>query len=323
MKNIPFRKHSLTSNFALIATFVFIIASLFLLFKDLAKSRTENIEERLNEQAEAISRVLLDRFSTTFMVMESISNQILQDPHNTSHVNNVLSKYRSDHSFTRIFSWTFFSWTNPAGRIIVDSEYGIMRNGMDLSIRDYIAQTSETSGKLFLGKPVFGSTSKRWMIPGGVGLSDAHNNYLGTLTIGFEIEELARTVQKSVDVAEINFTVFDETNLPVFQFSNNSYKVFSDEERHNGRVSKFDITKENSLLKGRLSLSKKLQDYPYYIVLEYNKSVFSRVFWEIFYSRIIEILLLAFASAALFVVVYKREREKAKAFDGGRERSRD
>ena len=43
---------------------------------------------------------------------------------------------------------------------------------------------------LQFGKPVFGSTSKRWMIPAGVGAVDASGQYIGAMTIGFNIVKM-------------------------------------------------------------------------------------------------------------------------------------
>ena len=53
--------------------------------------------------------------------------------------------------------------------ITVDALYGIMEEPYDLSSRDYLNDRLAPE-RLQLGMPVYGSTSKRWMIPGGVGL---------------------------------------------------------------------------------------------------------------------------------------------------------
>ena len=149
----------------------------------------------MSNEASVAENILLDRFYSTFFIINKIGKEIAKSPRDKKHIQTTLNKYKTESSFNHIFSWTIFSWADQNLQITVDSEYGIMKIPCDLSIRDYTQESMLKSEEMLLGKPVYGSTSKKWMIPGGVGIVDQNQQFLGIVNVGFEISNLAKIIK--------------------------------------------------------------------------------------------------------------------------------
>lgn len=235
-----------------------------------------------------------------------MGKEIAKNPQDKNYIKKVLEKYKSDVSVNQIFSWTIFSWSDQNSQITVDGEYGIMQNPFDLSKRDYVPESMLHPGQMFLGKPVGGSTSKKWMIPGGVSIVDKNQKLAGTITIGFEIKNLAKIIQEVIKNENVNIElIYNDYNnqFAVFNIDKSFIKIFSEKEISSDKKAIFDYDNQ-------ITLKRKLQNYPYEIILTYDKKAVSSILWEIIYSRLIEIIIVILFSLIFLVIIYRSEEEK-------------
>jgi len=281
-----------------IAAAIFILVTSFIIIHNLIQIKKDQLNNLLLQEEPIIENILLERFNTAFFLIEKMGKEIAKNPDNKAHIRDVLDKYKSDVSLNKSFSWTIFSWSNKDLLLIVDGEYGIMKNPVSLATRSYVKESIEKPWIRLLGEPVYGSTSKKWMIPGGIGISDSEQKILGTLTIGFEIEGLAQVIKDSLKDKNINVDLIYNDRLPVLSINKSTISASPEDIK---------LTYDNGV-----SINKKLQNYPYNLVLTYDKYVVSSIFWEIIYSRIIEILVTILLSFSLLFLIYKNESMKRK-----------
>ncbi len=259
----------------------------------------------------------------TFYVINSILAQIERNPHDKNHINKILGAYHNNPILNRAFSWTVFSWSNEDYQIIVDSKYGIMKKPFDLSTRDYAPLTQSEPNQFHLGTPIIGSTSRKWMIPGGVGLNDKNGNYLGAITMGFEIPVMAQLLYRVLQNPDVNFALFSKSGNPVLEGDFKSFGTIKIEDEHHydyeieriinkinsGNKKKiYDI----SLFKNRHAfLAKKIDNYPYIFILNYDNEALAKELLYVGFARLNEILSIIFSLIILLALIH-RERHQVQ-----------
>lgn len=303
---------------ALLTTFVALIIWFFIHLLDIEKRRVHNI---LEMQATKLESSLIDRVEHTFAIIKNMNSQIAKNPTNKIYINQILEKFKTSPDLSDSFSWTLFSWANSHHQITVDAQYGILEKTLDLSRRDYIPLTVEKPEEFHLGNPVLGSTSKKWMIPGGVGAIDKNGKYLGALTIGFELNSLARSLHKSLQNDDVGFELIDQKGSTILYGYNASFglskgslvdvdlikSILAKLKYNTDQVSFSDI----SLFKNRHALLvRKIKDFPYYLVVRYDDTKLTNELWMEFISRSIELLLLSAMAAILLIFIYLREKKQ-------------
>lgn len=276
------------------------------------------IQTALEMESTRLERGFADRVDHTFALIKNINSQIAKNPQNKNYVNAVLEKFRTTPELSDTFSWTIFSWSNTENKIIVDANYGVMKEPFDLSSRDYMPLTKSLPLKFHLGEPVLGSTSKTWMIPGGVGALDKNGQYIGATTIGFGLDSLARSLHQAIQNQNIAFELFDEKGYAILHADKNSFgdsNMQKNQDRaieimlEKAKANKSGIDSDIHFFNGSHAfLVKKLNNFPYFVVLKYDKKELKNQIWQAFISRSIEIFFLFFISAILLTIIYKKER---------------
>lgn len=270
-----------------------------------------------------LERSFAEKADHTFYVVNSILSQIAQNPHDKNHINKVLAAYHDNPVLSGAFSWTVFSWSNEDYQIIVDSKYGIMNEPFDLSTRDYVPLTQSEPNQFHLGTPVIGSTSRKWMIPGGVGLNDKNGNYLGAITVGFEIPVMAQLLYRVLQNPDVNFVLFSKSGNPVLEGNFKSFGPikFDDESSYNHDIEKI-INKINtnngkkiysiSLLSDRHAfLAKKIDNYPYIFILNYDNEAIAKELLYVSFTRLNEVISIIFSLIILLFLIH-RERQQVQ-----------
>ena len=292
-----------SGNLKLLApTLLFVVTIISFLINELVQLKRDQLHTTLTQEAAMIENTLLEKFRSTFVIINMMGEEISEKPQNKIHIERVLKKYKLDESFNQIFSWTIFSWADQHSQLTVDGEYGIMKNPIDLSLRDYMPQSISRPNQLVLGEPVFGSTSKKWMIPGGVTILDQNRKMLGTITIGFEINNLTKVIQSSLRNDNVMMELLYNNDVPVLRVGRSFIKIFSPEE--------YSQPNKKESLDQQIILTRNLKGYPYKLSLTYDDKAVSAVLWEIVYSRLIEILTVLLLSLALVFLIYKSEKIK-------------
>ncbi len=291
------------SNIILIAAVILLIITSVLII-NLVQIKKSQLQGSLMQEYARVDSVLTERFNSTSIVIKKMGEEIAKDPTNKNHIKTVLEKYRSDISLNQIFSWTIFSWADSQSQITVDGHYGIMKKPYDLSERDYIPLAISNPGKMFLGKPVYGSTSEKWMIPGGVAITDHDNRFLGTITIGFEISNLAEIIKKEITNDSINIELVYKDSTPVFDVTSAAVNIFSSE--------KPIPSNPNQDLSDEIIVKKQIGNFPYELNIAYKNEALSQIMWEVVYSRFLEIMVIISLSAILIALIYRSEKDKRK-----------
>ena len=289
----------------------------------LVNSTKEKIVSEMEIEMARLERSFSEKADQTFSIITNIITQISQNPQDKNHINKILSDYRNNQILTGAFSWTVFSWSNEDYQIIVDSKYGVMKEPFDLSTRDYLPLTELEPNKFHLGTPVIGSTSKKWMIPGGVGLADKNGKYIGAITMGFEIPVMAQLLYKVIQNPDVNFMLFSKSGNPVLEGNFKSYgPVAIDEASSYSLEIEKIINKINSgsnkkiynislFGKRQAFLAKKINGYPYIFILSYDKEAITKELLYVAFTRLNEIFSILFALLILLLLIY-RERQQAK-----------
>ena len=201
-----------------------------------------------------------------------------------------------------VLTWTAFSWTNAQHKIVVDLIYGIVKKSIDLSKRDYMPETVKLPGKIHLGNPTYGSTSKTWMIPAGIGAVDKKGNYIGAMTIGFSIDALVDRLKASINVQGVSFTLLDK-NLNIILKSCPKLEKLEALESNAQPYLPTILKNTNFPINNSLPISYvdilgnqinyyvfKFSKYPYILYLTYDKALIKQEVWSNFYFRLAELI---------------------------------
>jgi len=290
----------------------------------LINATSDKIKSDLELESARIERDFVDKIDHTFSIIKSINLQIEENPTNKNHINEILKRYRSHPSLSDTFSWTLFSWSDENYQIIVDSKYGIMKEPVDFSTQDYVPMTEKNPWQFNLGTPVIGVTSHKWMIPGGVGITNQKGEYLGATTIGFEIETLAKSFHEIIQNPDVKFELFGKNEVGILYSDTKSYGVYksNDDSSYNPKIGKIldeinslksDNVFDISLITNRHAfLAKRVTDYPYIMLLQYDSSAIIANFWKIVLSKMLGISLVTLGLAVLLFLIYHERRQAQK-----------
>lgn len=284
---------------------------------------SNKILSNLEKDALLIERIFSDTVDHTSYVMKTMVMQIRPKYTDKNYIDQVINKYRTDLKIDNELSWTIFSWADSNYQITVDSVYGIMKQTYDLSGRDYIPYTKSLPNIIHLGKPVYGSTSKKWMIPAGLGVYDKDGkNYIGAMTIGFNIENLQDRIEQIIHSDDIIFKIFDkDKNLVINSDSNstnNLAMVRSNNQKILNLINFTNLDKEVQDF-GKINLFDsedsyyvhKMKKYPYVICLQPRARVLHNEIISVVRFRAGDFLL-AVISIVIIFLIYKHETKLRK-----------
>lgn len=329
MRRKSAKTHHSRFNITLVFVVISIVISLLSLWFGvrLINNAEDEIHHDLQIEMVNLERSLSDKIDHTFSIIKNINSQIAENPTNKKHINDILKRYRTSPSLNESFAWTIFSWSNTDFQLTVDAQYGIMDKPYDLSTRDYISLTEKEPNIFHLGSPIIGSTSRKWMIPGGVGTTDENGKYLGTMTIGFEIGALAKLLHNIVQNPNVTFSLFNKNEVAILHgdIKNSNIDKISDDSSFNLATSKV-LNKINSkqseevfsisLFGNRHAfLAKKVANYPFILFLRYDKHAIGSSFWNLVQSRTIELLSISLGLTILLILIYREKRQTLKILE--------
>lgn len=311
----------------LISVTAFLIALLLISWFSirLINSARNQVISSLEIEMANLERSFTDKIDHTFSIIQNINAQIEEDPTNKNHINEILKRYRISPSLSNSFSWTAFSWSDEDYQIIVDNKNGIVKEPLDLSLRSHVPMTEKEPNKFHLGTPIIGSTSGKWVIPGGVGLVDKNGKYLGATTTGFEIEILAKLLHNVVQNQNVRFSLFGQNGIPILYGDIKSFgidKSTDDDTTNDLAISKVldeinsaksDKVSSISLIKNRHAfLAKKINNYPYILFLQFDPKGINNKLLDLLFTRSIELLSVLFSFIILLFLVYREKQQGQK-----------
>lgn len=223
---------SLSREFTLIAlfiVFILLLVSVWIVWRTY-EYNGDRVLKQLENESLRIDRALIVEIENASYILESVGRQIaaMKDP-SLQDIDQLLKSFdRRDYAKN-----SFFSWANEKQMLVASSVTGVLPNPIDISDRDYVKKAITKPWALYLGRPMEGRISNKWVLPLSIGVADKQGNYLGVLILSLDISNLSREISKVIKEQGISFAI---TNLSLTLLTQDSADVdfFS---RH------FDITR--------------------------------------------------------------------------------
>lgn len=307
------------SIFALIAL-IFLFLAWF--SYRLINSTKQKIVNDMELELARIERNLFDNIEYTDSIISAINSNIKQDPRNKQHIFNILKTYRDNYKFNKTLSWTIFSWVDEKGQLVVDAKYGILKEPIDAMKNGNTPKLGKEPNVLHIGRPIIGETSKKRIIPLGIGIRDDSGNYLGATTIGFEIDSLAHILYSVMKNPDINFKLIGENNEILIDGNFKDFSTTLEPKNNENLIKDLNYLSDKNLNKmervavinnPQAILIKKSETYPYIFVLEYNKDSITKELFQTILERISEAVSIIFSFLVLLFLIYREIKQTQKS----------
>lgn len=270
-----------------------------------------NEEQEMVEKAALLDNELTEAFLVVEHYAKFIGNKIINSSNKNSLDQNFIKELFFHQNFfspDSDYIWTRFNWINSDKKIL------IFKNGIitqkDISKRSYLELSPQYPGKIFFSHPVIGELSKEWVLPSGLGIVNNRNEFLGTVSVGFNLTKLAQKLESTLNKGNLFFVILDEKMNFILASSNTGLsfleilppKVLLDQlenvikERH---YEKGFFTQEIDFRQFRFNYFKHSSRYPFYIIIGENIRISNGEYWQIFVPRVIELSIMGF----LFIVL--------------------
>ena len=288
---------------AIASTLLMACILLIFIFYLSASHKTENVN-LLKKEANNIHDIIFHSFDYSNRINSYIGQQIAdhgaQDLEFIAKLFREIDKMYLFREFNRmenknsdLISWTSFDWVNAKNFQTVNSRLGIQKNPPDMSNRKYAKSARQNPWTLQVSFPALGIPSGMWVIPAGTGITDKENNFLGTVVVGFRIDEIENKIQRKLMNQNIEYVVLDNSSNIVLQSSGNNLQRKDEFFKSNNINQKF---KQNSgTLKEPLIVNninyyyyQKMDNYPYIILTGFSESFLNKKFYDISLPRILE-----------------------------------
>ena len=315
-KKTPFSSFMIEFAYIWVLIFLIIVGiSSFITFYSIDTHKNKIIAS-LEVQSNRIERTLDDIFTHTSDIIRLMTTQIATNDLKSKDIEKILKQFKTDFGVSNSLAWTIFSWADDYHMIKVDAYLENMENSsISLADRDYIPRTVTHPGKIQLGSPVLGSTSRTWMIPAGIGVTNKNNQFIGTMTIGFNISKLVTLINNSLTMEGIDFAVIDKNfrfvlkNTQIKDDINDFLKI--EEFNKLYKNASLNSSKNRSfsnvnLISGDAKYVCKIKNYPYLIVVSYKDRIIYDNIWIFAKDKLYSILILFSIFTLLLSLIYFR-----------------
>ena len=215
--------NSKTSQYFIILVSLLILYLIYS-FISLSKNQNENLIKSLKSDAEIFNYDFERSFRYSEMILQNISIQIAKNSKNKNYINKILKNFYSNYGnkIREILSISVFSWVDKYGMLNVNGEFGILKKPKDLTNRDYLKYTQKIPNKLIFGNAVIGGVSGIYILPAGIGVFDKNSQYLGSIVMGFTIDNLIKNFSKNKSLENADFDLVYKDQGYVRKDVNNS-----------------------------------------------------------------------------------------------------
>ncbi|MSP33495.1 MAG: hypothetical protein EXR06_01165 [Rickettsiales bacterium] len=293
---------------AVFFVFVFSIIGLFLLrYHSLIRLK----ESRAETNSYKIYSIINSNFNYTEQLLifmgKKISNNNKEKDLEYIH-KTFVDTTKIELSRDNIFSWSRFDWVDKDNQQTVNTMTGIeLQNPQDMSLRSYSKEAQLDPWRLKFAPPLMGYPSHIYVIPAGVGIANQYKKYLGSITVGIDINKLTNKINSDLELGD-NFILIDSTSLDFIVGSIDLMlkKDHQDIERLFKKIKLQHLAPEGYLKdpiefeNTQYVYSFDMQKYPYIILTGYDK----KFFWQEFYSLFVPTFtLLAFITIMIEVLL--------------------
>ncbi len=218
------KPHSLLRDVTLFIGVIIMMVAGALLYR-IETIQSEAMERQLASQAERVENYFTERVVYTESSLRYMGRRIQQytpvsQEEQFRYIDNLFQSFSIDSALKDFLSFTIVGWVTTDFQATVDGVYRVMDKPIDLSSRDYIHETAKQPWAIKLGQPVIGSTSGEWIIPAGVGVTDPHGTWIGTLVIGFQQSFLQQKFKQLLDNPILNVALMDMTGQVLVEAPN-------------------------------------------------------------------------------------------------------
>jgi signal transduction histidine kinase len=290
---------SLFTNFSIFVVLivVFTVAYISYIIYD---DQAEKIISILKNQSDKVERTLNNNVDYTFHTMDYIGKQIVANGggQNKQYIADLLKSFHIDNGISSLLSWNAFMWVDENNIITVDSTNGVLKQGIDLTKKEYSEFFQGAPGKLYLGEPMVSEVNKEWVIPVGLGVTTEEGKYLGSVLAGFNIQSLRDLLQNSLNDAEVSYNLMDRDYVTMMVSSDKGLefidkrlltKIIESIEKYS--CNEGVIASPNIFSKQPFVLFKVLSQYNYILVLSYDAEVANKAIWDSIEVRAIQFCL--------------------------------
>ena len=256
---------------------------------------------KMSSTAYEIETGFTNTLDYTESVLNFIDRKIANSGGNKEKIITILKSYDSadtDYTLVRdVLSMGMFFWIDANKMLVMSSEYGMVRIPLDVSSRDYLANTQKTPWKIFTGNPAVGAASGQFVIPAGVGVFDAKNKYIGTLAVGFKVDELVERFSKLSRRNKTDFAILDKNNKVLMESIEGQ---FSKDRKLTRVLNSFSKERNDAVIldykifnpKSNYVIVKNFEKYPYQVVVELKNSVVTSGAISEIWPHLIEFLII-------------------------------
>ena len=294
-------------TFVLLVTLVLLGGSVYTAY--VYKIFNEELNNKLLEVSENVRNELERGFNENTSILKYLGEIIVK--RHISQDYDALSELLTSTGELNIRSLatSYVGWANEDGTILVSGKEGALPKPRQRSIigrryfitgriSPWILQFSEISQSLYSSKKV---------LPTAMGIQDKTGKFLGYLIIGLRLNQLTKHLKSNLSSA-ISFMIIDkDANLAIASQEEifKEYKAHSLNLRKNLCLDTFGGYYFNQLGIDFL-IVEPFREYPYKIIVGYNRQQFMNDFIQNISPKIIELLILAIISMILLYLFRKK-----------------
>ncbi len=291
-----FNKKSLSNEYFLFT--VIVLFSVFFLsigfccyFYHLYDKEKKNLLLKLTD---AISFELVNIFKEDENILRFFGSKITNQTNYTD-LNNIANLLISSIDLNiRSMTRSYICWVNPNGKLTVSGKTGILKNNIpDIKDREYFISAKENPWILQISKPSISFFSKSPVLPTAMGIQNKYGKFIGYIIIGLRIDHINQYIKKITNIEKANYIVLDK-NLRTILSSESQQSI--ENLKNKELLTTFISTGYKKLPTPlyfnniKYSYLNKVPDYPFFILMGYDTSLYRQDFLYKVGTRILEFL---------------------------------
>jgi signal transduction histidine kinase len=108
------------------------------------------------------------------------------------------------------YSWVMFDWDTPSYQMVASTMYGILKEPKSVAHRYYAQMAAKEPWKLNFDSADIGISSGEWIIPAGMGITNKNGEFIGMLSMGFNVAKFSQKIDQVIDGKHVSFLVLDD-----------------------------------------------------------------------------------------------------------------
>ena len=266
-------QYSLLGRFLTLMALAFIMLIIIIGWK-IEKVRKNDLEIYLSTAVNNVTHNLNDNLTYTADKMRFLGSLITNNnQQDYVKIRDLLKVFAIDPKLKKMMLWGTIVWVDNQDRAVVDSYSGILK--FPKILVPYIKEVVNKPYLLHYGKTLIGYVSGTPVIPAAMGLNNSAGKFLGSMTIGIDIEKLNARIKKSVQNDNIDYAIFSVAENGIITKSSNfdrkdTIKITED-------VKKFINEKGNKKIykiENNYYVLSKIGDFPFIIIAGINSKTF-------------------------------------------------